>query len=434
MRKKIDIRNLTPQGFEEIVASNDETLFSSLFSEPLPTIRFLMKFPEQEEALSDYFFSEPERAFKHINVLFSLRNFTLLHQKTLEFILKQKQIFDSNHKIFGGDANNFLSCFPGHADFVTQCLLDHLKSQKLNNPHLEKSFDLILHFLSSKQPSKLKHLSKLQISLEILSLLSNPENIQQDKYNLCGPATFFVMLAVAHPESFTKLACEFALNGYTKEPVILKAVPDSLEQISSICKAMNFALKHSYNKTGYSPTLFEQLRGQTTPQEMCKWLSLCHFTEIKEFTLVTDTQQNEVGKFTQYLFEIYHEKHTPISRTKEDLVTLSKLMEQKNQIALLITEGLYDVLKEHTEKEMDPDTTPKKPSGILGIISASHFIYLKHFAYQPENNTLNIDFITYGKSYHLEKVPAEVFLKGYQGGIAAIPPQKELTKEHTIGL
>ncbi len=121
--------------------------------------------------------------------------------------------------------------------------------------------------------------SKQALIAGLTERINNPEAVDQDSLNLCGPAAYAVMWAKHDPEGYTKAVLDLYQKGqYTYNGKKIKANKDTFEQeVTSGMNAVDWvllpAIRHSENTfLDYDPERDRGASAFTTPWEVAAWV------------------------------------------------------------------------------------------------------------------------------------------------------------------
>lgn len=276
-------------------------------------------------------------------------------------------------------------------------------------PELKKDLNLLISYLGN-DTLYFKNMKPVVVVVELLILLLDPSQLHQQEMNLCGIASILSTVLHSNPTFFIDMALNFAKQGFVKGTKIVPH-PDSMLKDKTIISALLAAIKHSYNKTGYSQhslSMFEPLRGATRPKQIVNILEDLGFKNIAEQTVITSLNGKELPEwYMNILGKVYSKHHKTYDDILENILALEDLM-QKNKFAIiLITQELFFQIAALKINEISNSLKYLN-------IENSHYVFLKDITVCEY--TVNVEIETYGHSYSNALSHSE-FLKGYRGAI-----------------
>lgn len=211
----------------------------------------------------------------------------------------------------------------------------------------QKAYAAVHEFMNSDTKGKYEGISKAELANSLYERIRNPEAVEQDQLNLCGPAAYAVLWAQYDPEGYTKAVIELYEKGeYTYNGKKIKANKKTFDQ--DVLRSMDPvdwmllpAIRHSENLFGYNPAKDSGISGFTTPWEVSAWVG------------------NIVG----------------MDERKDGSPTIAEVntaIESKQAIVLLVD---WSQLSENLTKKQGKKAN--KPESMINAITGNHYIILK---------------------------------------------------------
>ena len=225
----------------------------------------------------------------------------------------------------------------------------------------------------------------------------SPEIINQDVYNLCGPAALLYALAYALPKESMEFVSKFEQNPREVGLSLPTRIDDRLGDLP-VDLAIMMAMKHRFNYTGYHPIAgwIEQIQGATLPKEMVNWI---HFFEdrlnltdnlnsIVETFELRNTDGHSLSHIHQALLGgVYSKKHYTPENFEEHVDYLLKWSQSSASIIMLMDINLC--------LKIMGDNSANMTSSLAGV-EFSHYVYLHNMSFNKTNNTVTIKIFTWG--------------------------------------
>jgi len=246
-------------------------------------------------------------------------------------------------------------------------------------------------------------------------LVSTPESINQDIYNLCGPASLLYAYLRTHPNDSKTFIEAFQNN----PPDVGLSLPTRCQNILSdlpIDLAIMMAMKHTFNHTGYHPISrsVEQIQGASFPKQMVDWM---HFFEKRlnpsehQHQLVDTTElRNSYGQplsltHQALLGGVYSKEHFTFNNAEEHFLYLLSWSQSFASIIMLMDINLC--------LKILGDNSPHMKLSLAGV-EFSHYIYLHHITHHPLEQTVTIKIFTWGVCAE-KTLPFNEFQDGFRG-------------------
>ncbi|MFZ4076935.1 MAG: hypothetical protein ACOYKA_03020 [Legionellaceae bacterium] len=275
-----------------------------------------------------------------------------------------------------------------------------------------QSYCIHKNMLSPQNPSK--------ASLE--ELVASPKILDQNAYNLCGPASILYALLYARPDDFTRFARSFRddpRNVGLSLPTRTRKEFDNLP----IDLAIMMALKHKFNLTGYHPITrsVEKIQGASFPKQMVEFMLFFENylgititrpeenRRIIETTTLHNTYGQPLAGYHQALLGgVYSKEHYTPPNLSNHISYLHDWSQSEASIMMLIDMNLC-------LKILGEDSSEIKLS--LAGVEFSHYVYLNNLSFDKTRNTVTIKISTWGVCAE-RTLPYDTFAEGFRGFIA----------------
>ncbi|MGH1335247.1 MAG: hypothetical protein ACRBFS_03900 [Aureispira sp.] len=143
-----------------------------------------------------------------------------------------------------------------------------------------KANQVVADFMTTATASVYDKVTQADFVKDLKERVNDPEKVDQDSLNLCGPAAYCVLWAKHDPEGYAKAAIELYKKGsYTYNGKTITANEDVYEQtppsgMSPVDWMMLAAIRHNENAIfDYNPKTDKGHAAFTTHWELTAWLS-----------------------------------------------------------------------------------------------------------------------------------------------------------------
>lgn len=274
-------------------------------------------------------------------------------------------------------------------------------------------------FFKSSDETYYTKVNKASLVFEAVLFCLFPEKVSQGQRNLCGPASFVMLMLNDFPDKIFTSLFELVKQGYSNSVLPLKCANHSKNSDEFFSDIFLNALKHANNRyIGYSPTWFEPYRGMTEPKSLCQLFAMCGYQEIIEATLVLTQDGNELPGLFRYTLGIYSSQHRKFNDREANLeAAIDELSAGKNVMLLLDSSYFNEIFAQARNISFSEFPSTK----LFGILPMQHYIVVRELMLHPDNK-IDITFWSYGHACRIEKVPLDSFLKNYGGFVSALKP------------
>lgn len=249
-----------------------------------------------------------------------------------------------------------------------------------------KAKQAVNDFTTTATTSVYDNITQADFAKELKERINDPETVDQDSLNLCGPAAYCVLWAKHDPEGYAKAAIELYKKGsYTYNGKTITANEDVYKQtppsgMSSVDWVMLAAIRHNENAIfDYNPKVDAGHTAFTTHWEMTAWLS------------------NIVG----------------VSEHRDSSPTVAKInsaVNAKKTVVLLVDWG--QISKNNNKKGKGGSKKSGKPDSYINSVTGNHYIMM---ASTIVTNGDQLEFTIWTWAQHrtivLDKVHFEVAVK-----------------------
>lgn len=271
---------------------------------------------------------------------------------------------------------------------------------------------LLKGFMLNSKSLVFKQLSRKDVGIEILTLISRPDFLDQGSTNLCGMASILYLWIKNDPLRFLIDVLELFETGSSSD-LLLKASQRSLSHETDPSLAILSALKNATTILPCDKRLlfFENISNlvsYTTPKEMAQLLRKIGFIDIEEAYSFCGSDGKSLGTFHRFLLGgIYSDVHAVEDNIRDSIKDLIVAFKKGKSIILALE---YDLAAEIMRK-----LKPEEKLSFLGV-EISHYCNLENI--ELKNGAVQIKISTWGESSSAT-IPLHTFIDGYRGFLAA---------------
>lgn len=282
---------------------------------------------------------------------------------------------------------------------------------------------LILAEFLTEQTGLVHRLSRDEIVAELLSLILDPDLLNQAQSNVCGVAIFLHELAEKSPLRFVMLGLQLAKTGKSNIPFANIESTDELNNLDSLALTMMCSIRHFSNISGYSKnSMFERLLGATLPKDFELWFERSGFEIITDNLTLHDGDNEPISTFHRFMLGgLYSDKHVDLSCQEKYEAIQAALAEPEKACFLLISSPFakyinsrshdkYKIYNGDTTSWSDYDTNAGET--ILGI-DYGHYVKVLAMG-DGDDADIKLSLFTWGESHEVA-IPRSYFEKHCQG-------------------
>lgn len=363
------------------------------------------------QLLRDKFCNQPE----HIDLLSQLPK-DWIKEKVSNFNFSNDQLLNSIQSNLKTTASNKLelvskivtSQISENQKISFYCTLSSKLGKKLSNEKIKELFEGIKGegFYSNMEPTS--------ALVEILSILLDPNILDQGDRNLCGVAVYLQYLAQEKPELLIDLSINLFNYGESNLPFEIKANKTDKEQETEFVPSILAAIRHTANFLWYSPKdPLETFMGVTLPKEIAYWISESKGEVTRESINIVDSNFEQYPKVLRKTLGrggFYSKGHRYEENGEEKFDEILNAINQNNFCIISLSNPLTECLLEIANIATIDD---KKINTMLGG-QLSH--YVRVVSAKKNNENICLEISTWGKTFNLT-LPFEVFSRHVLGSL-----------------
>jgi hypothetical protein len=236
----------------------------------------------------------------------------------------------------------------------------------------QKAYAAVNEFMNSDTEGKYDGISKAELANSLYERIRNPEAVEQDQLNLCGPAAYAVLWAKYDPEGYTQAVIDLYEKGeYTYNGNTVKANKKTFEQ--DVIRSMDPvdwmllpAIRHSEGFRSYNPAKDSGFSGFTLPWEVSAWIG------------------NIVG----------------VSKKKDGSPTIEEVnaaIDAKQTVVALVD---WSQLSRNLTK--GDSKKANKPESMINAITGNHYIIIKSRVEEISGGKVGFTIWTWGRDEYIE--------------------------------